>query len=237
MSTQPPAPRYGDFLAANRGGNLFTLHVNQRVGAVFASLGYRFGLAPTVLTLVNLVFSVGGAVAVIAVAGPASRGELPWWPVALLAAVCWQIAYSLDCADGQLARVAGSGSPAGKRIDILCDVVSQTTFVAAIVTVVTTYHPDTPTWFIGGFCALWMVNLVTSILQTGESSGSIVKSRNLVVELVKCIRDTGVIVLAAPLLLIIAPQWMLWFAVFFAVTNGLFLAASIAVTARAALRH
>ena len=163
-------------------------------------------------------------------------GELPWWPVAIGAALAWELAYSLDCSDGQLARATGTGSAAGARVDILCDIVSQSSFVAAVSAVALAYSPDVPVWFIAGFASLWMVNLVTSILQKGESAGSIVTSKNLVVETVKLIRDTGVIVLLPPALLIIAPQWMVWFMVLFAIVNALFLAASIAFTTRDALR-
>lgn len=228
--------RYSDFLAANRGGNLFTQHINQRIGAVFAVLAHRIGWAPTILTLINLVFSLGSAALVIAVIPAAKAGNLPWWPIAILAAVGWQIAYSLDCSDGQLARATGTGSSAGARVDVLCDVVSQTAFVAAVVAVAAAYTPQLPVWFIGGFCALWMVNLVTSVLQTGESSGSIVSSKKLVVEVVKMIRDSGVIVLLMPIVLMVQAQWMVWFMALFALTNTLFLAASIATTARNALR-
>lgn len=237
MTTESAAtPRYADFLAANRGGNLFTQIVNQRIGAVCAVVAHRLGMAPTVVTLVNLVFSLGAAILVIATVPAAAAGDVPWWPIALTAAVAWQLAYSLDCADGQLARATGTGSAAGGRIDVLCDVVSQTAFVSAVVAVSVAYSPDVPAWFIGAFASLWMVNLVTSILQKGEAAGSIIASKNLVVEVIKLVRDTGVIVLVMPVLLIIAPQWMVWFMVAFGVVNTLFLAASIAFTAKDALR-
>ncbi|GAA4914371.1 CDP-alcohol phosphatidyltransferase-like enzyme [Stackebrandtia albiflava] len=238
MSSQAPGRtlRYQDFLGNNRGGNLYTQVVNQRIGAVLALVAYRLGWAPTVLTLINLLFSVGAAALVVVVAPSAAAGDTPWWPTAVAAAVAWQLAYSLDCADGQLARAADMKSAAGARVDILCDVVSQTGFVAAVATVSTAYSPELPTWFVAGFASLWMVNLVTSILQTGELGGSIVSSRNPVFEVIKLIRDTGVIVLVMPLILVVAPQWMVWFTGFFTVTNGLFLLASIAFTARTALR-
>lgn len=227
---------YADFLSNNRGGNLFTYVVNQRIGAFFALQAHRAGLAPTVLTLINLVFSLGAAVTIIAVAASAADGEVTWWPIAIAAAVAWQIAYSLDCSDGQLARAAGLSSPAGKRIDILCDVAAQGAFCAAVAAVAVAYSPDVPAWFIAAFASLWMVNLVTSILQTGESSGSIVTSKKLVFELVKLVRDTGVIVLLVPIVLIVYPEGMVWLMALFTVVNGLFLLASIAFTAKNALR-
>ena len=236
QDTAATRPGYADFLAANRGGNLFTLHINQRIGACCALIGHRLGLSPTALTMINLVFSIGAAVGVIAVTPAAVSGNVPWWPIAVIVAIAWQLAYSLDCADGQLARATGTGSPAGARVDVLCDIVSQCGFVASVAAVAVAYRPDTPVWFIAAFASLWMVNLVTSVLQTGESSGSILESKNLVVETGKMIRDTGVIVLLMPLVLIIHAPWMIWFMVLFSITNGLFLLASIAFTARDALK-
>lgn len=231
-----PQLGYHDFLAANRGGNLYTQIVSQRLGAAFAHTGHRLGLAPTALTLTNLVFGLGAAILVIVVTPSAVAGSLPWWPFAIVAALAWQIAYALDCADGQLARAAGQRSNAGARVDILCDVVTQSAFVAAVVSVAVAYSPDIPAWFIGAFASLWMVNLVTSILASSGDTGSIVPSKNLLVELIKLIRDSGVIVLAMPLILLVQPQWMVWFMVFFTLVNGLFLTAGIAFTAKDALR-
>ena len=236
QETAAARPGYTDFLSANRGGNLFTLHINQRIGACCALIGHRLGLSPTGLTMINLVFSIGAAACVIAVTPAAVAGDLPWWPIALIVAIAWQLAYSLDCADGQLARVTGTGSPSGARVDVLCDVVSQSGFVAAVSAVAVAYNPETPVWFVAVFSSLWMVNLVTSVLQTGESSGSILTSKNLVVETGKMIRDTGAIVLLMPLVLVVHPPWMIWFMVLFTATNGLFLLASIAFTARDALK-
>lgn len=237
MSSQAsPALGYTDFLRAQRGGNLVTRLLLQRIGAVMALAAHRLGLAPTVLTLVNVVLSVAAAAMVIAVTPAAVAGELPWWPIALAAAAVWLIAYSLDCSDGQLARATGAGSPAGARVDILCDVVSQATFVAAVAAVALAYEPQTPAWFVAVFASLWMVNLVASILSTGESAGSIVPSTHLLVELVKLVRDSGVIILLMPLTLIVAPHAMVWFMVLFTLINGMFLCASIALAARAALR-
>ncbi|MGH8794195.1 MAG: CDP-alcohol phosphatidyltransferase family protein [Stackebrandtia sp.] len=227
---------YADFLQVNRGGNLVTRLLLQRIGAVIALIAHRLGLAPTTLTLINVVLTLGASALVIAVAPAAAARDLPWWPTALAAAAIWLIAYSMDCSDGQLARATGTGSPAGARVDILCDVVSQSSFVAAVAAVTLEYKPETPAWFVAVFASLWMVNLVTSILATGESSGSIVASKNLVVELVKLIRDSGAIILLMPLVLLVAPEAMVWFMVLFTATNGLFLLASIAVTARTALR-
>ena len=80
QETAAVRPGYADFLSANRGGNLFTLHINQRIGACCALIGHRLGLSPTGLTLINLVFSIGAAISVIAAvarAWPTVRISLP----------------------------------------------------------------------------------------------------------------------------------------------------------------
>ncbi|HZE39782.1 MAG TPA: CDP-alcohol phosphatidyltransferase family protein [Stackebrandtia sp.] len=236
-SAAPGTLRYADFLSHKRGGYLMTYHVSQRVGAAFALAAHRAGAAPTALTLINLVISLGTAALTIAVTPAAHAGHLPWWPIAIVVLIAWQVAYALDCADGQLARAAGLGSAAGGRVDILCDVAAQTGFIASVAAVTVAYAPGTPSWVVAAFASLWMVNLVTSILQKEEeTASSMVSSKNIVVEIVKLIRDAAVIFLVMPLILIVNPGWMVWYMAFFAAVNALFLAASIAFTARDALR-
>jgi phosphatidylglycerophosphate synthase len=219
------APTVRDFYAVNRGGGLYSEAVSQWLGAVFALIGARLGLKPTHLTLINLVIGLGVSTAVI-VAGPqVSR------PLALAALLIWQLAYALDCADGQLARITRQGSPAGARIDILCDVASQIALVTALVAVA-----QPPHWLGALFAGAWMVNLVTSVLATSDKAESMITSRSPVVRLVKLIRDYGAVVLVAGLVLVVKPEWTRWFIAAFTVVNFGFLLASIAFTARTALR-
>jgi hypothetical protein len=120
---------------------------------------------------------------------------------------------------------------AGARIDILCDVASQIALVTALVAVA-----QPPYWLGALFAGTWMVNLVTSVLATSDKAQSMVTSRSPLVRLVKLVRDYGAVVLVAGLVLVIAPDWTQWFIVAFTVVNGGFLLASIAFTARTALR-
>jgi phosphatidylglycerophosphate synthase len=220
--------RPADFYRTNRGGGLFSEAVSQRIGAGLALAGYRMGLAPTALTLANLVLGVGVSVAVVANAGAG------WW-VGLLALVGWQVAYALDCADGQLARVTGKTSPAGARVDVLCDVATQIALVTALSAVAVAQQPDTPAWLVAAFAGTWMVNLVTSVLQSGPQAASMVPSRSLPVRVVKLVRDYGAVIALAGLVLTLAPQWTVWLLVAFSLVNGGFLLASIAFSARASL--
>jgi hypothetical protein len=63
-----------------------------------------------------------------------------------------------------------------------------------------------------------------------------VTSRSLPVRLVKLVRDYGAVIALAGLVLVVAPQWAVWFIGLFTLVNGAFLAASVMFSARAALR-
>ncbi|MFY1696812.1 MULTISPECIES: CDP-alcohol phosphatidyltransferase family protein [unclassified Solwaraspora] len=229
-------PLLTDFYQANRGGGLFSEAVSQRLGAVFAYAGARLRLAPTVLTVANLLLGLAASVAVIASADAVAAGSVPAWLIGLVALVGWQIAYALDCADGQLARVTGQTSPAGARVDVLCDVAAQIALVTALSTVAVAQVPATPVWLVAAFAGTWMVNLVTSVMQAGPNAASMVTSTSLPVRLVKLIRDYGAVILVAGVVLTVAPALAVWVIAAFTVVNGGFLLASITFSARSALR-
>jgi phosphatidylglycerophosphate synthase len=218
-------PTVREFYALNRGGGLFSEGLSQWLGAAIAQTAYRLRLKPTHLTLVNLVLSLAVSVAVVV------RAEHMTWWLGSIALVGWQLAYSFDCADGQLARMTKQGSLAGARLDILCDVAAQIGLVAALSQV-----GAPKIWIAGTFAGTWMVNLVTSVLASSDKAASMVTSTSLPVRLVKLIRDYGAVIFVAGLVLTIAPQWTIWFIAAFTIVNGGFLLASIAFSARAALR-
>jgi len=239
MSTPSPEARplgAADFLAVNRGGGLFSEAVSQRIGAHLAVFAHKRGLAPTVLTVANLGLGCLVSFAVIAAAGPVADGEVWAWPIGLLALVGWQVAYALDCADGQLARATGQSSPAGARVDVLCDVASQIALVAALAATAEAQVPETPGWLLAAFAGTWMVNLVTSVMQSGPAAASMVTSTSTPVRVVKLVRDYGAVVFLAGGVLTVAPQWTIWFVGLFTLVNAAFLAASIAFAGRESLR-
>ncbi|MET7375976.1 CDP-alcohol phosphatidyltransferase family protein [Micromonospora arida] len=235
-SLADPRPTVADFHRVNRGGGLFSESISQWLGAVFALVAQRLGLRPTALTITNLVLGLATSVTVVALAGPVAAGDVPAWVVGLLALVGWQVAYSLDCADGQLARVTGQGSAAGARVDVLCDVAAQIALVAALAATAVAQEPGAPTWLVATFAGTWMVNLVTSVMQAGPNAASMVTSTSLPVRLVKLVRDYGAVVFVAAVVLAVAPALVLWVMVAFTIVNGGFLLASIAFSARASLR-
>jgi phosphatidylglycerophosphate synthase len=231
------APTAADFYAVNRGGGLFSEAISQRIGAYIAVAAHKRRLAPTVLTVTNLGLGCLVSFAVIATAEPVADGRIWAWPIGLLALVGWQIAYALDCADGQLARVTGQASAAGGRIDVLCDVAAQIALVAALAATAKAQVSATPAWLLAAFAGTWMVNLVTSVMQSGPQAASIVTSRSLPVRLVKLVRDYGAVIALAGVVLTVAPQWTIWVVALFTLINAGFLAASIAFAGRQALRQ
>jgi phosphatidylglycerophosphate synthase len=196
---------------------------------VFALVAARTGLKPTHLTLLNLVIGIAVSVVLVLRAQDGTAAITPLY--GLLALVGWQVAYSLDCADGQLARVTRQGSAAGARIDILCDVASQILLVTALVAVA---RP--PLWLGALFAGSWMVNLVTSVLASQGDANSMMTSTSLPVRIVKLVRDYGAVIFVAGLVLTVAPALTIWFIAAFTVVNFGFLLASITFTARTALR-
>jgi phosphatidylglycerophosphate synthase len=81
------------------------------------------------LSLANVVVGLSTSAVVIA-AYPTSRVV-----AAAAALVGWQLAYTLDCADGQLARSTNQASSVGALLDIACDYVVQVGVVVALVVV------------------------------------------------------------------------------------------------------
>ncbi|MCX4469323.1 CDP-alcohol phosphatidyltransferase family protein [Micromonospora sp. NBC_01655] len=233
---EPSRPSVADFHRVNRGGGLFSESISQWLGAVFALVAQRLGLRPTALSIANLVLGLAASVTVVALAGPVAAGDVPAWVVGLAALVGWQVAYSLDCADGQLARVTGQGSAAGARVDVLCDVAAQIALVAALSATAVAQRPETPAWLVAVFAGTWMVNLVTSVMQAGPNAASMVTSTSLPVRLAKLVRDYGAVIFVAGLVLAFAPALVFWVIVAFTIVNGGFLLASIAFSARASLR-
>ena len=236
LTGKPARPRAADFYRTNRGGGLYSEAISQRIGAVFAVAADRLGLSPTVLTLTNLAIGLATSVTLVALANPVAAGAVPAWAAGLVGLIGWQLAYALDCADGQLARVTGQGSPAGARVDVLCDVATQIGLATALSVTALAQRPDTPVWLVPLFAGSLLVNLMTSVLQSGPSAASMVPSTSLPVRLIKLVRDYGAITVAIGLVLVLAPQWTVWVLVALTVVNGGFLLASIAYAARAALR-
>jgi phosphatidylglycerophosphate synthase len=98
--------------------------INQRIGAAIASAALKKNLSPTQLSVSNALVGIGTG-ALVVVLGSGLVG-------ALAAFIGWQFAYSLDCSDGQLARASGKASPEGIVIDAVCDFLTQSALMVAV---------------------------------------------------------------------------------------------------------
>ena len=98
---------------AARGAPAYSRFVNRRLGRLLAAGAAVAGLSPNGLTAISALFTMSG----IAVLALAPLSTLAGVVVAALLLV----GYAFDSADGQLARLKGTGSPAGEWLDHVVD--------------------------------------------------------------------------------------------------------------------
>lgn len=110
-----------------RGGALFfTRRVNRTAGAILAVLLFATRVTPNVVSIAGLVVHVVAAVLVTTASLPIP----PWtW---ILVILLWQLGFSLDSADGQLARSRGVSSAFGAWLDIFVDVITHVLVYGAL---------------------------------------------------------------------------------------------------------
>ena len=219
------AKAVADFYAQHRGGGLLTEALNQRAGSWLALGADRSGLAPSTVTVLGLLVGVGGSALIVLI------GQSAAW----LGLVAWHLAYSLDCADGQLARATGRTSPAGGRLDVLCDLAVQIGVVAAVSVIAAQASPGMPAWLPPVFAGAWLINLFTSVLAAGPGAASLLSSGSLAVRVLKLVRDHSVMITLCGLVILLRPGWTPWLMAGLVVVNGGFLALSIAQALRRSL--
>ena len=100
--------------------------VNYRLGAMFAVALLPTRVSANTVTVAALFVNALGAILLLLVDAPASAVTVA------VVLVVWQVAYSLDCADGLLARARGQASPFGAWLDQVADFVGHTLTFGAI---------------------------------------------------------------------------------------------------------
>lgn len=98
--------------------------VNRRLGRAIAAAAAQTRATPDHLTAASFVAFLAGA-ALLA-------GVVPSVPVAIGATLLLQLGFALDSADGQLARLRGTGSPAGEWLDHVVDAARHLLFHVAV---------------------------------------------------------------------------------------------------------
>jgi phosphatidylglycerophosphate synthase len=117
------------FKEAHQGpeGLFFIKRVNHPLGAVIAVLLLDSPITPNMVTVAGLLVHVVAALVVATASPPIAIG--PW----LFVAAAWQFAFSLDCADGQLARARSQASAFGAWLDQVADVATHGVVYTALV--------------------------------------------------------------------------------------------------------
>lgn len=109
---------------SNRGAAGYSRWVNRPVGRQLAALAYVADLTPNQVSAISAAFTFG-SIASVAVFRPT-------WYLGLAVTLGLLVGYAFDSADGQLARLQGSGSPAGEWLDHVLDAAKISTFHLAI---------------------------------------------------------------------------------------------------------
>jgi len=99
----------------SKGAPAYSRYVNRAMGRRFAALAYVAGMTPNQVTAVSALLTYSG-IALVAFAAPTV-------PVSIAISLLLLVGYSLDSADGQLARLRGGGSAAGEWLDHVVDAI------------------------------------------------------------------------------------------------------------------
>lgn len=109
---------------AARSAPAYSRFVNRRLGRVLAAAAHRAGLSPNQVTAVSAVHTFT-AIALLALLAPSG------W-LGVLVSVLLVLGYAWDSADGQVARLTATGSPAGEWLDHVVDSVKVVALPVAV---------------------------------------------------------------------------------------------------------
>lgn len=98
---------------AARSAPAYSRFVNRRLGRVLAAGAVRLGLSPNQVTGISALFTFA-AIALLVLRPPS-------WPLGMVVAGLLVLGYAFDSADGQVARLTATGSPAGEWLDHMVD--------------------------------------------------------------------------------------------------------------------
>lgn len=130
----------------------YTRWVNRRLARGVAASAAALGLTPNAVTMVSAGLS-GVGLAVMILVGPA------WWS-ALITAALLAAGYVFDSADGQVARLTGTSSPAGEWLDHVVDAIRTPAIHLTVAVAVMLHRPD----------LLWLavIALLFTVMSVGQ---------------------------------------------------------------------
>lgn len=194
---------------------------------------YPTRVTPNAVTVAGLLVHVLGALIVAVLPVPAS-------PLAALGVVIvWQLAFSLDCADGQLARARGQTSAFGAWFDQLVDVVSHTAVYTSLsLYLVRAFDPSAAEAVFLASIAVTLSLLQTfstwqraAVISRDRPLGERPTPKLLAIYAVRHLLDYGWFLFVASVLLL-WPAGLLAFLVFSGLLQALYVAAQILLTWR-----
>lgn len=144
--------------AAQKPGNgvpAYTRWVNRRLARYFAAGAVKFGISPNGVTAISSVLSLIGILILLFVE--------PSWISALGVAVFFALGYAMDSADGQVARVTQTSSPAGEWLDHVVDAIRTPAQHLAVLVGFIRFGDH---WPIQGW-ALWWLPMSFAVLTVG----------------------------------------------------------------------
>lgn len=133
-----------------RGVSFYSRHVNRPAGRRVAAAAHVLRMTPNQLTVLSGLLSLSGLVQ-LAVRPPS-------WSSGVIAALALAAGYVLDSADGQLARLTGTGSATGELLDHVLDCAIKLLLHAAVL--VAWYRAGEP----GGLLAAALAFQVVAVL-------------------------------------------------------------------------
>lgn len=119
-----------------RGVPAYTLYVNRRIGRLLAAASYEVGLTPNHVTTISALLTVAGLL-VLTLVDPSV------WTGAAVASLL-ALGYAFDSADGQLARLRGTGGPAGEWYDHVVDCAKTVALHASVLVAAYRFLDPTP---------------------------------------------------------------------------------------------
>ena len=214
-------------------GLFWIKRVNHTAGALIAFLLVRTPVTANGVTVSALAFHLVGAALVASAAVPADA----WLVVSVI--VIWQLAFSLDCADGSLARARGTASPFGAWLDQTLDSVSRTAvYTALVVFVVRALQLDAVTAVVLAAASVALALLQTfsswqraAVIGGGSPAATGRPVGDAVLSLARHLVDYGAFLFVASVLLLV-PRALLVLIVFVAAVNALFVATQVALAWR-----
>jgi phosphatidylglycerophosphate synthase len=186
----------------SRGGFAWTRQVNQRLGHVIAQRAASHSLSPNQLSLANLLVGTLTSLALLLLAHSVNNVVL-----GLVAWFGWQIAYTLDCADGQLARLTGASSARGAILDVFCDFAVQFSVVLALVQVSQSYAEPRP-MLVAFASGGWLLGTAMASLLTASDVSTRPEQRSG--RVLANLQDYGFHIALLATLVVLHPAWVLY---------------------------